>query len=107
MVKVVFIDIEDGRHELDCEPGKSLMECAVENLVPGVEAECGGGLSCATCHVYVDESWMAAVGQPTNKVETVLIESLESLQHNSRLSCQIDLNDSLDGLTVTVAPAIF
>ena len=79
----------------------------IENLVPGVQAECGGGLSCATCHVYVDESWMAAVGEPTNKVETVLMESLDSHQHNSRLSCQIHLEESLDGLTVTVAPAIF
>jgi len=107
MVSVIFIDQEEQRHELDGNAGKSLMECAVENLVPGVDAECGGGLSCATCHVYVDEKWMESVGKPTDEVESVLLESLDTLQKNSRLSCQISLNESLDGLTVTVAPAIF
>jgi 2Fe-2S ferredoxin len=75
------------------------MEGAVDNNIPGIEAECGGMCSCATCHVYVDPAWKEATGSP-NGIESDMLESALDLQENSRLSCQIEVGDELDGLVV-------
>jgi 2Fe-2S ferredoxin len=77
------------------------MEAAVDNNVPGIVAECGGSCSCATCHVYVDESWVGQLEEPTPE-EADLIEFLDGARPNSRLSCQILLTDELDGLTLRI-----
>jgi 2Fe-2S ferredoxin len=77
------------------------MEAAVDSNVPGIVAECGGSCSCATCHVYVDESWLGRLEEPTQE-ESDLIEFLDGARPNSRLSCQILLSDDLDGLTLHI-----
>jgi len=75
------------------------MEGAINNNLPGIEAECGGMCSCATCHVYVDPAWTDATGSPGD-IEQGMLESALDLQDESRLSCQIDVGDELDGLIV-------
>jgi 2Fe-2S ferredoxin len=75
------------------------METAIRNGVPGIDAECGGACSCATCHVYVDEEWMDAVGQPQSMEEDMLDFAFD-VRPNSRLSCQIRVKPELDGLVV-------
>lgn len=75
------------------------MEGAVENDVPGIVAECGGSCSCATCHVYVDPQWLGHLGPPSTH-ETDMLGCVEDQRENSRLSCQIQVSDELDGLVV-------
>ena len=77
----------------------TLMEVAIKHQVPGIDAECGGACSCATCHVYVEPEWMEAVGQPASMEEDMLDFAFD-VRPNSRLSCQIKISDALDGLRV-------
>jgi ferredoxin, 2Fe-2S len=81
--------------------GVSVMETAVRNGVPGIEGECGGAMSCATCHVHVAPDWADAVGEPSGE-ESELLEAVDDLSERSRLGCQIQLRPELDGLEVTV-----
>ena len=81
--------------------GASVMQIATSNAVPGIDAECGGSLSCATCHVYVDEDWYRLVGPPS-ATEKDMLEFVEEPADNSRLSCQIKFTQALDGLVVRV-----
>ena len=81
--------------------GASVMQIATSNAVPGIDAECGGSLSCATCHVYVDEDWYPLVGPPS-ATEKDMLEFAEQPSDNSRLSCQIKFTQALDGLVVRV-----
>ena len=94
------MDQEGTGHTVRAEPGPTLMEIATFNNVPGILAECGGGASCGTCHVYVDEAWLSVLPEPGPE-ETDLVEFLEDVRPNSRLACQIVLDDALDGLVVT------
>jgi len=82
------------------ENGATVMETAIRNNVPGIEAECGGACACATCHVYIDEAWRAKVGEPSPMEEDMLDFGYD-VRANSRLSCQIKVTDELDGLVVT------
>ena len=101
MTKLTYIT-HDGTHfDIDAENGSTVMENAIRNAVPGIEAECGGACACATCHVYVDEAWKAAVGEPEAMEEDMLDFAYE-VQPNSRLSCQIKVRDELNGLVVRV-----
>ena len=104
-IKVTFAQADGSEQVIeDAEVGRSLMEVARENAVPGILADCGGGCACATCHVYVDEEWRGAVGTP-DEIENEMLDMVSDLhQPNSRLSCQIKLRADLDGLRVTVAP---
>lgn len=79
--------------------GGNLMELAVKNSVPGIDGDCGGACACATCHVYVGEVWLAAVG-PRNAMEQAMLEFAEDVRETSRLACQIRVEDALDGLEV-------
>lgn len=88
----------------DVEPGASLMEVAKAHGVEGIGGDCGGGCSCATCHVYVEGGWFAKVGAPDD-IETEMLDMAAAPQDNSRLSCQIRMSAELDGIEVTVAPA--
>ena len=89
------------RFEIDAESGSTVMENAVKNGVPGIEAECGGACACATCHVYVDEAWTEKVGKPEVMEEDMLDFAFEP-KPVSRLSCQIKMTDEFDGLVVHV-----
>jgi 2Fe-2S ferredoxin len=101
MIKVTFVQPDGSEREVQGAPGTSLMELAVKNSVDGIEAECGGACSCATCHVFVDDAWTGQVGPPSNMEESML-EFADGVCPTSRLSCQIKLKDQFDGLKVQV-----
>jgi len=101
MSKLTIVAFDGTRHELDVANGSTVMENAVRNSVPGIEAECGGACACATCHVYVDDAWSAIVGPPEAMEEDMLDFAYE-VRPTSRLSCQIKMSDALDGLVVHV-----
>lgn len=100
MPKVVFIDHDGTKREIEAKNGTSVMEAAVQNMVPGIDADCGGACACATCHVYVAEEWMDKL-KARDDMEDSMLDFAEEVQDNSRLSCQILLSDELDGITVT------
>ena len=99
MAKITYIEFNGTSHVVDVPAGNSVMEGAIDNNVPGIEAECGGACSCATCHVYVDVAWVEATGA-AGPLEKDMLECAMDLQEVSRLSCQIEVSDDLDGLIV-------
>lgn len=101
MVKVYFDQPDGQRLVLDLEEGESLMKGAVMNSVDGILADCGGALTCATCHVYVDDAWLERTGE-VSPDEAAMLEFVVEPRKNSRLSCQIKLAPDLDGLVVRV-----
>ncbi len=102
MPKITYIDINGERHECDVANGVSVMEGAIQNGIDGILAICGGSCACSTCHGYIDEAWMEAAGQP-DEIEDSTLELALDRKPNSRLTCQIEMNDKLDGLVVHVA----
>ena len=99
MAKITYIEHDGTSHTIDAKPGQSVMEGAVKNNLPGIDADCGGACACATCHVYVDDAWLEKTGAATAMEESML-DFAENVQPNSRLSCQIRVADDLDGLVV-------
>ena len=99
MPKVTFIDFEENQTDVEVQVGYSLMEAAVVNDVEGIDADCGGACACATCHVYIDQDWMAIVG-PAEELEAEMLDVAEEVKENSRLSCQIKITEELDGLII-------
>lgn len=105
MPSIGFIDPTGTQRTVEATPGWSLMEAAVKNGVPGVLAECGGALACATCHVYVEPEWIDRVGALEDELEREMLDgTLTAKEPGSRLSCQVTVTDELDGLTVRVPP---
>jgi len=100
MPKIVYIDQEGTRREVDAQVGETVMEAAVRNQVPGIEADCGGACACATCHVYVDPDWTAITGRPA-EMEEDMLDFAYDVRENSRLSCQLRVSEEFDGLVVT------
>jgi 2Fe-2S ferredoxin len=100
MTKITYIDTKGEARTVDGQVGSTVMETALRNSIPGIEAECGGACACATCHVYVAEEWTETVGKPSQMEEDMLDFAFE-VRPNSRLSCQIKVSDDLDGLVVT------
>ena len=100
MVKITFIDNEGTPRTVEGEVSSTVMETAIKNGVPGIEAECGGACACSTCHVYVDEAWREKTGEPSPMEEDMLDFAFD-VKPNSRLSCQIKVTEALDGLVVT------
>ena len=96
---------DGSEREYDVAYGTSIMEVAVRDGVPGMVAECGGALTCATCHVYVDDRFVDAVGEVDPDEDEMLQGAAAERRPCSRLSCQIEMNDDLDGITVEIAPA--
>lgn len=101
MPKLTIIAFDGTHFDLDVPVGTTVMENAVRNSVPGIEAECGGACACATCHVYVDEAWIEKVGEP-DTMEEDMLDFAADPGPTSRLSCQIKMTDELDGLVVRV-----
>jgi ferredoxin, 2Fe-2S len=101
MAKLTFIQKDGTRQEVEGQNGMTVMEAAVKNMVPGIDDDCGGACACATCHVYVEPDWMERVG-PRNEMEEDMLDFAFDVRENSRLSCQIKITDTLDGLTVKV-----
>ncbi len=99
MALVTYIDHKGGAYEAEIENGDTVMQGAVDNMIDGIVAECGGCCSCATCHCYVEPEWLDKTGKPGD-VEKELLECVPEPKSNSRLSCQIIISDELDGLVV-------
>ena len=99
MPKITYIDTADTARTVEAEIGATVMETAIRNAVPGIEAECGGACACATCHVYVDEAWQAKTGE-ASPMEQDMLDFGYDVRPNSRLSCQIKVTEDLDGLVV-------
>ena len=102
MPKITYVLSEGSRREIEASSGTSVMEAAIRNNVRGIDAECGGCLSCATCHVYVDAAWLAKLSAPEPDESDMLGFVAAEQKPNSRLSCQIKLDASLDGIVVQV-----
>ncbi|WP_068878857.1 MULTISPECIES: 2Fe-2S iron-sulfur cluster-binding protein [unclassified Phenylobacterium] len=99
MPKVTYIEHDGTEHEVEVKAGLSLMEGAVKNNVPGIDAECGGACSCATCHVFVEPEWLGRTGS-RSATEDAMLDFADGVRETSRLSCQIRVDDTLDGLVV-------
>ena len=101
MPKITYITHDSQNHTIDVQNGLTVMEGAVQNDIPGIDADCGGGMACATCHVYVKEDWLDKLPTKEDGEEDMLDMAYEPKQ-NSRLSCQLIISDELDGLEVTI-----
>ena len=99
MPKITYIEHTGTEHVIDVATGLTVMAGAVRNLVPGIDADCGGACACATCHVYVDPAWADKTGS-RQAMEDSMLDFAEEVQETSRLSCQIKVSDELDGLVV-------
>ena len=101
MPKITYIENSGNPHTIEVANGLSVMEGAVQNDIPGIDADCGGGMACATCHVYVNEKWLDKLPAKEDGEEDMLDMAFEPKQ-NSRLSCQLIVSDELDGLVVNI-----
>ena len=99
MLRIIYIEHSGQQHEVEVNPGGTVMEAAARNNIPGIVAECGGVCACATCHVIVGDEWAATVGPPS-EMEASMLDFAHDPQPKSRLSCQIQLREELDGLVV-------
>jgi ferredoxin, 2Fe-2S len=101
MPKVTYIEYNGREHVVDVPVGRSVMRGAVDNNIPGIDADCGGECACATCHVFVDPEWLPKTGLPVpGSQEASMLSFAAVTQDNSRLSCQIKMREDLDGLIV-------
>ena len=101
MAKITYITSDAKVHEIEVQNGLTVMEGAVQNNVPGIDADCGGGMACATCHVYVQDDWYDKLSAKEDGEEDMLDMAFEP-KKNSRLSCQLIASDDLDGLVVNI-----
>ena len=99
MVKINFIEFNGTEHLVESDAGSTVMEAAINNSIPGIDADCGGACACATCHVYIDKAWLGKTGEAAD-METDMLDFAFDVEENSRLSCQIKITDELDGLVV-------
>ena len=99
MAKITYIEHNGNKHTVDVENGLSVMEGAVQNDIPGIDADCGGGMACATCHVYIGNEWFNKINQKSEGEDDMLDQAYEP-KKNSRLSCQITVTEELEGLTL-------
>jgi 2Fe-2S ferredoxin len=100
MIHVTYTDSQGTSRTVEAQEGSTVMETALRNSIPGIDAECGGACACATCHVYVADEWSEIVGKPSQMEEDMLDFAFE-VRPTSRLSCQIKVIPALDGLNVT------
>ena len=101
MPKITYITHDNQNYTIDVQNGLTVMEGAIQNDIPGIDADCGGGMACATCHVYVKEEWLDKIPHKEDGEEDMLDMAFEP-KKNSRLSCQLIVSDELDGLEVTI-----
>ena len=100
MTKITYKDLQGNSKTIDVENGLSVMEGAIQKDIPGIDADCGGGMACATCHVYVEEKWFDKLPKAED-AEVDMIDMAHEPKKNSRLSCQLIVTDELEGLIVT------
>lgn len=106
MTSVTFIDHAGTARTIEAHNGDSLMKTATDNGVPGIEGDCGGACACATCHIYVDPGWLGRLAEQSG-MEKDMIDFAVDLQDNSRLACQIEISDALNGLVVRTPSSQF
>jgi 2Fe-2S ferredoxin len=106
VTKVIFVEHNGVRHEVEAGDGDSAMRVANDHGVPGLVADCGGAMTCATCHVYVAQEWLDRVGPALND-EKEMLEAAVDPQPNSRLSCQIFIHGALDGIVLNIPKTQF
>jgi len=106
MPKITFVDYQGEARSVEASTGDSVMEAATSNDIPGIDADCGGACACATCHVYVDQNWLAVTGSPGD-LEAEMLEVAEDVKDNSRLACQMNITEEMDGLVVTTPESQF
>lgn len=99
MIKVTYIEHDGTSREINVEEGVSLMDAALDNMVPGIDGDCGGVCACATCHVHVDPAWLDKL-EPMSETEDAMLELPDSRNESSRLCCQIKASPELDGIIV-------
>jgi 2Fe-2S ferredoxin len=103
MPKVTYIEADGAAHTVDVASGTTGRDAAIDNDIPGIDGDCGGVCACATCHVYVDPAWIDKVGRAVEgEMEAELLQFAEDFRDNSRLACQIDITDALDGLVLNI-----
>ena len=100
MPKITFIDAEGVSRDVEAKSGVSIMEAAVQNMIPGIDADCGGACACSTCHVYVDPAWVEKLPGKEAMEEDMLDFAFEPDAARSRLTCQLKVTDAMDGLIV-------
>ncbi len=99
MPKITYVEFDGASHVVEVPVGQSVMQGAIRNDVPGIEADCGGACSCATCHCYVDAQWLPLTGGP-GEIEAAMLDLADNVHPDSRLACQIKVSEALDGLVV-------
>ncbi len=100
MINITYVDASGNSRTVPAEEGSTVMETALKNGIPGIEAECGGACACATCHVYVDVDWLSKLPK-AEQMEEDMLDFAFDVRSSSRLSCQIRVRPELDGLRVT------
>ena len=101
MAKITYHTHDSKTHTIDVQNGLTVMEGAIQNDIPGIDADCGGSMACATCHVYIDDKWFDKLPK-AEEAEIDMIDMAFNPKKNSRLSCQIIVSDILDGLVVNI-----
>ncbi len=101
MPKVIFVEPDGTEHEVHASIGMDVMHAAIRNSVPGIDADCGGNCACSTCHVFIDEAWFDTAGPASGMEEDILDFALDT-KETSRLSCQIEMTQALDGLRLHI-----
>lgn len=101
MPRVIYHDVKGQRFEVTVDKGSTVMEGAIDNNIEGIVAECGGACACATCHAYIADVWLPKL-RPMDDMEDAMLDSARNRRPNSRLTCQIEMTDDLDGLEVFV-----
>ena len=101
MVNITYLTHDGTQYPVEAEEGKSLMLNAVDNMVPGIDGDCGGACACATCHIFIPEAWQSATGA-TSPMEDSMLQLADGVADNSRLACQIDVSSELEGLVVNM-----
>ena len=99
MGSITFIEHDGTEHVADIEEGKSLMQAAMDNGVPGIDADCGGSCACGTCHVIVETQWFDKTGT-ADETEQQMLDLTPEKAETSRLSCQVELSEAMDGMVV-------
>lgn len=98
MAKITYVEFDGTKHTVDAKPGDTLMSAAVDNSVPGIDGDCGGNCACATCHLFVD----GELASGASEEEQDMLGIADGIQENSRLGCQITIDESMDGLVVNL-----
>ncbi len=106
-MEIRFVESNGAQHPVQADAGLNAMEVAIQNGVPGIDGDCGGNAACGTCHILIDQDWLKVLGTDKNEHEEAMLELIQDAQPNSRLACQVVLDDRLDGIVIHLPEAQF